>query len=201
MGSRQIRFDRPIATRHPARIAAVSSGIAERFGRAMRARGVAMLKLLGAELGDVGGKLGIARRQARRAARHNGGRSRSRPRRCRPSPPSRRSARSPRQARSRRRSRSAGAAVGRTRRSAISALKRSRWRSSCRAMRGDGVRRGRILAQHGELPGIDARRAIFAGLVDAQHRRAVGARSPGARVMPPPPRQRSDDDRRAAERE
>ena len=36
------------------------------------------------------------------------------------------------------------------------------------------------VAEHGELAGIDAGRAIFAGLVDAQHRRGVGARLAGA---------------------
>ena len=39
---------------------------------------------------------------------------------------------------------------------------------------------GLVLAEHGELAGIDAGRAIFAGLVDAQHRRDVGARVAGA---------------------
>ena len=114
-------------------------------------------------------------RPARRAARHNGGRSRSPPRRCRPSPLSRTSTRSPRRARSRRRSTTAGAAVGRTRRSAIMRVEarrggavpappcaRSAWRS------------GDCCAKHRELAGIDARRAIFAGLVDPHHRCAVG---------------------------
>src|SRR5687767_8810053 len=34
----------------------------------------------------------------------------------------------------------------------------------------DLVRGGRIAGEHRQLPGIDARRAIFAGLVDPQHR-------------------------------
>ena len=46
---------------------------------------------------------------------------------------------------------------------------------------GDEVRRGRALAEHGELAGVDARRAIFAGLVDAQHRGAVDLAVAGAR--------------------
>src|SRR5436190_498469 len=37
-----------------------------------------------------------------------------------------------------------------------------------------------VLAEHGELAGIDAGRAIFPGLVDAQHRGGVGPRVTGA---------------------
>ena len=107
----------------------------QRIGRAPRPRlpraVVAMLELLGPELGDVGGKLGIARRRARRAARHNGGRSRSRPRRCRPSPLSRDISAVAAPSAKPATFHSGCSAVGRTRRSAISASKRSRWRSSC----------------------------------------------------------------------
>src|SRR5688572_20055112 len=46
---------------------------------------------------------------------------------------------------------------------------------------GDEVRRRRALAEHGELARVDASRAIFAGLVDAQHRRAVDLAVAGAR--------------------
>lgn len=43
-----------------------------------------------------------------------------------------------------------------------------------------------MLAEHGELAGIDAGRAIFAGLIDAQHGRDVGGsvtRTPGGRCF------------------
>ncbi len=43
-------------------------------------------------------------------------------------------------------------------------------------MRRDLAGHGMMFAEHGELAGIDAGRAIFAGLVDAQHRGDVGAR-------------------------
>ena len=106
-----------------------------------------MLELLGAEFGDVGGKLGIAVAELvellaimavdlgldRVGAGHRGLFGHQRGRGAR--------------ARSRRRSRPAGAAVGRTRRSAISASKRSRWRSSWPRHAGDQVRRGRTLAR------------------------------------------------------
>src|SRR5262249_36317061 len=39
---------------------------------------------------------------------------------------------------------------------------------------------GAIAPQHGELPGVDPGRAIFAGLVDPQHRGAVGTAIAGA---------------------
>ena len=137
--------------------------------------GVAMLELLGAEFRDVGRELRDRHRPARRAAARNGGRSRSRPRRCRPSRPFRTSARWPRRARIRRRSTAAGARSGEpaarpsARRSARDAA------ASCAAMRAISLASGRIAAKHGELAGVDARRAIFAGLVDAEHRSAIGA--------------------------
>src|SRR5690348_16751756 len=34
---------------------------------------------------------------------------------------------------------------------------------------------GAVAAEHGELPRVDPRRTIFPGLVDAQHRRSIGA--------------------------
>jgi len=39
---------------------------------------------------------------------------------------------------------------------------------------------GAIAAEHRELAGVDAGRAIFAGLVDAQHRCAIGPPFTGA---------------------
>ena len=45
---------------------------------------------------------------------------------------------------------------------------------------GDQLRGRRVASQHRELAGIDARRAIFAGLIDAEHRSAIGAPVAGA---------------------
>ena len=54
-----------------------------------------------------------------------------------------------------------------------------------------------VAAEHGELAGIDARRAIFARLVDAEHRRAVGPASPGRQRLIGATPERQEGDRAA----
>ena len=119
--------------------------------------------------------------ELRAAARHNGGRSRPRPRRCRPSPPRA-------DQRGDRAERMAGdvperlehgrphAALGHHRVEMVEVPLLLR-RPSAAIMRA----RGMAVAEHRQLAGIDAGGAIFAGLVDAQHRRDVRPRGrPGA---------------------
>ena len=100
----------PPGIRHGSPRSAADSAGALRRPHARRA--VAMLQLLGLEFGDIRRKFGVAVAELVELLRHNGGRSRSRPRRCRPAPLPRKSARSPRRARSRRRSTTAGARSG-----------------------------------------------------------------------------------------
>ena len=55
------------------------------------------------------------------------------------------------------------------------ASKAARWRFSCSAMRADRARRA-AAPEHRELALIDARRAVFAGMVDADHRARPSSR-------------------------
>ena len=62
---------------------------------------------------------------------------------------------------------------------------------------------GAVAAQHGELAGVDAGRAIFAGLVDAQHRSACprAGRRGASRSSRRGLEAEKQDQRRAAERQ
>ena len=144
------------------------------------ARGVAMLKLLGLEIGDIRGKFRVLVAELGQLLANNGDRFRSRPHRCRPSPPSSLISAVAAPSAKPATLQSGCSAVGRTPPLGHQPVEAIEVPLLLRRHARDLVRGAGIAPEHRQLAGIDAGRAIFAGLVDAQHRRPVGAAIAGA---------------------
>ena len=138
---------------------------------------VAMLQLLLAERAPACRAVRPRCRPAWRSARRSARRSLPPPPRCRPSPRVSPSAAVTAPSAKPARCHSGSIAVGRTRRCAIRSANVSRCWLLLRLHLAQHRRPCRS-AQHRELAGVDAGRAIFAGMVDADHARHIGRRAP-----------------------
>ena len=127
-----------------------------------------MLQFLGAEFLHRLPQLRPSAHPGAQADRCNARRSLPPPPPCRPSPPSPPAPRSPRPRANPATCQSGSMTVGRTRRSAIRSLKVRRCSLFLRLHMPQQVAFA-AASQHRELPGVNARRAIFAGMIHPDH--------------------------------